>query len=135
MTTNKRKKTYAHLYMLKYAYDILFFILVIYGFQAHSNLVLTQWNASYLSVYSVKYTIQLRWITIQHTVYIHTKSSNVHLSLYYQTIHGQVSGPSPACGMASMASTWIAYKKFKVANFSIYNQKIKKFMNTKLLRI
>ena len=45
-------------------------------------------------MYSV-YTIQLRSITIQHTVYI-LKSSNVHLSPYYQTIRGQVSGPSPA---------------------------------------
>ena len=45
-------------------------ILLILGFKPVSNLVLTEGNASYLSVYSVKYTIQLRSITIQHAVYI-----------------------------------------------------------------
>ena len=35
---------------------------------------------------------------------IYTKSSIIHLSSYYQTIRGQVSRPSSACGMASIGS-------------------------------
>ena len=36
----------------------------------------------YLSIYLMKHTIQLRWITIKHAVY--SRSSIVHLSSYYQ---------------------------------------------------